>query len=92
MKKGKSCVLKGYRNLKSQYGTVDSREFKSVYLNIQSWVNPKEFYENWERPVSKFNRDIKTFVSEIIDNSLFDNKFIDIGVPEDYYLAQKILL
>lgn len=76
MKKGKSCTLNGYKNLKSQYGTVDSREFKSIYLNIQSWVNPKEFYENWERPVSKFNRDIKTFVSEIIDNSLFDNKFI----------------
>jgi len=23
---------------------------------------------------------------------LFENKFIDIGVPDDYYLAQKILL
>jgi hypothetical protein len=76
MKKGKSCVIKGYKNLKCNYGTVDSKEFKSIYLNIQSWVNPIEFYENWDRPVSKFNREIKTFINDILDNTLFDSKFI----------------
>ena len=47
MKKGKSCTLNGYRNLKCTYGTVDAKNFKSIYLNIQSWVKPKIDNENW---------------------------------------------
>jgi dTDP-4-dehydrorhamnose 3,5-epimerase-like enzyme len=41
MKKGKSCVLKGFKNLKCSYGTVDAKNFKSLYLNIQTWAEPK---------------------------------------------------
>jgi hypothetical protein len=76
MKKGKSCVIKGFKNLKSNYGTVDSKNLKSIYLNIQSWVEPKSIEVNWVRPVSLLNKKIKSTVTEILDNELFDSKFI----------------
>ena len=76
MKKGKSCTLKGYRNFKCSYGTVDSKNLKSIYINIQSWVKPKLNQENWERTVSNFHRKIKNFINDIINQFLFENKFI----------------
>ena len=76
MKKGKSCVMKGYKQIKCSYGTVDSKSLKSIYLNIQSWVEPKGLEMDWMRPVSIFNKNIKTVLSEIINNNLFNDKFI----------------
>jgi hypothetical protein len=76
MKKGKSCVMKGYKRIKCSYGTVDSKSLKSIYLNIQSWVEPKGLEVDWMRPVSILNKNIKTVLTEIINNNLFNNKFI----------------
>jgi hypothetical protein len=76
MKKGKSCVVKGYKNFKTSYGTVDSKNLKSIYINIQSWVEPKKSLENWTREVSYLNRLIKQLLFEVSDKFLFHNKFI----------------
>ena len=76
MKKGKSCVLKGYKNFKVCYGTVDSKNLKSIYINIQSWVEPKKSLENWNREVSCLNRLIKQLLLDITDKFIFHNKFI----------------
>lgn len=76
MKKGKSCVLKGYKNLKCSYGTVDAKNLKSIYLNIQSWVEPKEYYEDWSKQVSYFTKIVKNLLSEIIDKFIFESKYI----------------
>jgi len=76
MKKGKSCVLNGYKNLKCSYGTVDAKNLKSIYLNIQSWVEPKEYYEDWSKQVSYFTKVVKNLLSEIIDKFIFESKYI----------------
>ena len=76
MKKGKSCVVKGYKNFKTSYGTVDSKNLKSIYINIQSWVDPKKFLENWNREVSYLNRLIKQLLLDITDKFMFHSKFI----------------
>ena len=76
MKKVKCCVVRGYKQIKCSYGTVDSKNLKSIYLNIQSWVKPKTHEESWNRIVSVFNKNIKTNLIEIIDNDLLNEKFI----------------
>jgi hypothetical protein len=76
MKKGKSCVIKGYKQIKCSYGTVDSKNLKSIYLNIQSWVEPKGLEMDWVRPVSILNKNIKTTLGDIINKDLFNDKFI----------------
>ena len=76
MKKGKTCKLNGFTRLKSTYGTVDSKTFKSLYLNIQSWVTPQKSVENWSRVVNIMNREIKETINEILDLTLLQPKFI----------------
>lgn len=76
MKKGKSCSMKGYKNFKVSYGTVDSKSLKSIYINIQSWVEPKKFLESWGREVSCLNRLIKQLLLEVADKLMFHSKFI----------------
>jgi hypothetical protein len=76
MKKGKSVKLNLYNPIKSVYGTVDSKNLKSVYINIQSWVTPKEDYDNWNRIVSNLGREIKHSVYDSINTKLFQDKSI----------------
>ena len=66
MKKGKSAKLAGYRYYKINYGTVDSKTLKSIYLNIQSWVEPKDFFENAERVINYLIKRIIKYVNKII--------------------------
>ena len=76
MKKGKTSKIQGFKTAKTIYGTVDSFELKSLYLNIQTWVEPKEELENWTRVVSNLSRAIRHSVYESVDTEIFDNKFI----------------
>jgi hypothetical protein len=76
MKKGKTAKITGYNNSKIIYGTVDSVNLKSLYLNIQTWVNPIEDYDNWNRIVLNMSRSIKHSVLESMDKLLFDKTFI----------------
>jgi len=76
MKKGKTSKIQGFKNVKVIYGTVDSINFKSVYLNIQTWVEPIIYSENWQRIVLNLSRAIKHTIYENINKKFFDDKFI----------------
>lgn len=76
MKKGKSVKLNLFNPIKLVYGTVDSKNLKSVYINIQSWVTPKDNYDNWNRVVSNLGREIKYSVFDSINKRLFQEKTI----------------
>ena len=76
MKKGKTSKIIGFKNAKIQYGTVDSVNFKSLYLNIQTWAEPFRDSENWNRVVLNLSRSIKHTVHEHIDKETFDDSFI----------------
>jgi hypothetical protein len=76
MKKGKSVKLNLFNPIKSVYGTVDSKNLKSVYINIQSWVTPKIEQDNWNRIVCNLSREIKHSVYNSINQSIFKEKSI----------------
>ena len=76
MKKGKSVKLNLYNPIKSSYGTVDSKNLKSVYINIQSWVTPKFEHDNWNRVVCNLSREIKQSVYNSITTDIFQEKSI----------------
>ena len=81
MKKGKSVKLNIYSPIKSVYGTVDSKNLKSLYINIQSWVSPKFEHDNWNRVVCNLNREIKHSVFNSIDTNLFkENSIVDLDL------------
>ena len=76
MKKGKTTKLSGYRTFKAQYGTIDAQNLKSIYVNLQTWVEPKDEVENWNRVVLNMTRSVKHCVLEHINKQVFDTKFI----------------
>jgi len=72
MKKGKTSQLKGYVNAKCSYGTVDAKELKSIYITIQSWVEPKKEVDNWKLVTSMMERDIKHHLLDVVDQLTFE--------------------
>ncbi len=64
MKTGKFIPLGIYNNVKIGYGTVDSKNLKTIYLKINSWVEPSDEKENFDFTILKTRRSIK----EIIQN------------------------
>jgi len=46
MKKGKTSQLKIFNDSKCYYGTVDAKNLKTVYIVLQSWVEPIKEFEN----------------------------------------------
>jgi hypothetical protein len=76
MKKGKTSQIQGFKSTKVVYGTVDSINFKSLYLNLQTWVEPTKNTDNWNRVVLNLSRSIKHIIHSSIDRRLFDDNFI----------------
>lgn len=76
MKKGKTSKIQGFKNSKVTYGTVDSISLKSVYLNIQTWVEPIIESDNWNRIVLNLSRSIKHTIFNNLDRTNFEINFI----------------
>lgn len=77
MKKGKTIRINGLKKIKAIYGSVDAKNLKSIYLNIQTWVDPKiDMVERWERVISNLSRQIKHTIYDIINKTFFEDKFI----------------
>lgn len=76
MKKGKTSKIQGFKTTKIIYGTVDSFELKSIYLNIQTWVEPQLELENWNRVILNLSRKIKHTIYNNINTDLFEKNYI----------------
>jgi len=76
MKKGKTSKIQGFKTMKVTYGTTDSFELKSIYLNMQTWVEPKEEKEDWNRTILNLSRSIKHTIYHYLDKSIFKENFI----------------
>jgi hypothetical protein len=81
MKKGKTSKLSIFDDAKCVYGTVDSINFKSLYINIQSWVEPIIEVKNWDRVTGNLNRQLKHNLLEVIDQDVFEkNSIVDLDL------------
>ena len=76
MKKGKTSKISGFKTTKVTYGTVDSFELKSLYLNLQTWVSPTKESDNWNRVVLNFSRTIKHTIYHHLNPTIFKDQYI----------------
>ena len=76
MKKGKSIKINGFKDYKINYGTVDFKSMKSIYLTIQSWIEPITDLESWTSVVNTLRRDIKHKLLDVIDPKIFNGRTI----------------
>ncbi len=68
MKTGKYIPLGIYKDVKIGYGTVDYKNLKTIYLKLNSWIQP-ETDTDYEITISRSRRKVK----EIIYN--YETKF-----------------
>jgi len=76
MKKGKTSKLNIFDDAKCHYGTVDSKELKSIYLVLQTWVEPKDDFERWDRIIGEIKRQMLHTLLEVVDRTTFERKQI----------------
>ena len=76
MKKGKTAKLNIFDDAKCYYGTVDSKNLKSIYMVLQTWVEPLDDYENWSKITGEIKRQILHTMLEVVDYTTFEKKHI----------------
>jgi hypothetical protein len=76
MKKGKTSKLNIFDDAKCHYGTVDSKKLKSIYIVLQTWVEPKDDYNNWTKITGEIKRQILHTLLEVVDHTTFEKKQI----------------
>ena len=81
MKKGKTSQLKLFSDAKCYYGTVDAKNLKTVYIVLQSWVEPIKEFENWDRATGTMERNIKHVLLEVVDPLIFEKfNIVDLDI------------
>ena len=76
MKIGKTSKLNIFDDAKCHYGTVDSKELKSIYLVLQTWIEPIDDFERWDRIVGEIKRQMLHTLLEVVDKTTFERKQI----------------
>lgn len=67
MKSGKFINLKVNEHFKCGYGTVDSKNLKSIYSKITCWIEPTENSLNWNGVIGGLKRKISSKLNESLD-------------------------
>jgi len=62
MKTGKFIPIGTYNDVKIGYGTVDFKNLKTIYLKLNSWVQPENETEDFNSTIYKSRRKIKEIV------------------------------
>ena len=76
MKKGKTSKLNIFEDAKCYYGTVDAKNLKSVYIVLQTWIEPTDEDRNWKRLIGEIKRQIQHTLLEVVDITIFERKQI----------------
>jgi hypothetical protein len=76
MKKGKTSKLNIFEDAKCYYGTVDAKNLKSVYIVLQTWIEPTDEDKNWNRLIGEIKRQIQHTLLEVVDHQTFERKQI----------------
>ena len=76
MKKGKTSKLNIFDDAKCHYGTVDSKDLKTIYIVLQTWVEPINDEDNWSKITGLIKRQIQHALLEVVDITTFERKQI----------------
>jgi hypothetical protein len=80
MKIGKYIPLGEYKNVKVGYGTVDFKNLKTIYLKLNSWVQPINGNEDFDSSINKTRRIIKEIIYNIKNESFKPQCIVDLDI------------
>lgn len=80
MKTGKYIPLGTYNDIKIGYGTVDFKNLKTVYLKINSWLQPKNETDDFDLSILKSRREIKRYLYALKHNNFKSESIVDLDI------------
>ena len=82
MKTGKQINVEIFDNFKTRYGSVDTKNLKSIYVVLSTWAQPKEESEKWNRIVGLLRKNIKYSLISKLSNPPFkkQNLIVDLDI------------
>jgi hypothetical protein len=80
MKNGKYISLGDYKNVKIGYGTVDFKNLKTIYLKLNSWVQPNNDQNDFDYLINKSRRIIKEIVYHLKNENFKPQSIVDLDI------------
>jgi len=80
MKTGKYIPLGTYNNVKIGYGTVDFKNLKTIYLKLNSWVQPENDTDDYNQTILKTRRKIKEFIYNLKNPHFKQQSIVDLDI------------
>lgn len=72
---GKEKKLFKNESFRVKYGTIDALKLNAIYINVESWVEPKELI-NFDSNIRLTRKNIISKLNQIIDKEIFLENFI----------------
>jgi hypothetical protein len=80
MKTGKYIPLGTYNNVKYGYGTVDFKNLKTIYVKLNSWLQPENETDDYDYLISKSRRKIKELIYNLNNSSFKQQSIVDLDI------------
>jgi hypothetical protein len=89
MKTGKYIQLGEYKNVKIGYGTIDSKNLKTIYLKLNSWLQPKKGDDEYSQIISSSRRAIKQHIFNLNDKRFKKENIVDLDIRSNGIKMEK---
>jgi hypothetical protein len=80
MKKGKFITIGVHNNVKVGYGTVDYKDLKTIYIQLNSWTQPDTEDCDFDRLISKTRRLIKDTIYNLNCEYFKPQSIVDLDI------------
>ena len=80
MKTGKYIPLGTYNDVKIGYGTVDFKNLKTIYLKLNSWVQPENETDDFDHMIHKSRRKVKEIIYNLKDPYFKQQSMVDLDI------------
>jgi len=80
MKTGKYIPLGTYNDVKIGYGTVDFKNLKTIYLKLNSWLQPENESDDFDSTIHKTRRRIKEIVYNLKTPLFKQQSIVDLDI------------
>jgi hypothetical protein len=88
MKTGKELKINNFKDFNVVFGSINNKHPKAIYINISSWVEPKENINiNYIREIKNINKKLKQTLFNYFESdkdSIFEknNTIVDLDIRE----------
>ena len=80
MKLGRYIPLGSYKDVKMGYGTINHKELKTIYLSLNSWLDPDNNCDDYERIVKSARNKIKKLIYGLGHDFFRPESIVDLDV------------